>query len=133
MFGIAAFGPDLLTFFANDRRGARILTEGQNAVCGNFGIAQHHQRDHAVIFRSGGVIENRRYLREVSRTQHEIDRLKRFLCEKGQCFGLHDQHLFALKFSYADMVAGNFFILRLIRSGGVDVLVKKGCLGHGFR
>lgn len=133
MFGIAAFGPDLLTFFADDCCCARILTEGQNPMRGNLGIAQHHQSNHAIIFRGGGIIENRRNLRQVSGTQHEIDRLERFLREKCQRLRLHDENLFALKCRHTDMVAGNFFILRLIRAGGVDVLVKKRCLGHGVR
>ena len=129
-FGIIAAGPDLLAFFAHDGGGAGVLAERQNAMGGDLGIAQHHQRDHAVIFRGCRVIENRGNLREVRGPKREIDRAECLICQQGQGLGLDAQNGLSVKFGDRDMIGAQQFILCGIGTSGVDVLVEKRRIGH---
>lgn len=129
-FGIIAAGPDLLAFFAHDGGGAGVLAERQNAVGGDLGIAQHHQRDHAVIFRGRRVIKDRGNLRKVRGPKREIDRAECLICQQGQGLGLDAQNGLSMKFGDRDMIGAQQFILCGIGTSGVDVLVEKRRIGH---
>ena len=129
-FRIVTTGPDLLAFFADDDGGAGVLTERQDPVGGDLRILEHHQRDHAVVVRRSGVVENRGHLREMRRAQHEIDRLDRLRGQQREPLRRDSQHRLTFELGHRNVLGTQAFILGGIRPQGKRGLVEKCFVGH---
>ena len=68
-----AAGPDALALLTENNRRAGILTEWQHSVRRHFRIAQHGQRNGAVVLSRLRIVENRSHLLQVLRAQFERD------------------------------------------------------------
>ncbi len=81
---IASAGPDALTFFTHDDRGAGVLTGGQNAFGGDIGVAQELQGDVFVVFAGFRVVQDIRHLLLMRRAKHKGGVVEGMLRQKGQ-------------------------------------------------
>ena len=58
LLGVVASGVDALPLFAVHDGGAGILAEGELALSGDFGVAQHCERHELIVIRCLGVVQN---------------------------------------------------------------------------
>ena len=130
--GIVASRPNLLAFFADDRSGASVLAEGQDAMSGDLGVAEEHQGDHAVVLGGGGVIENGGNLGEMLGAEAEIDGLEGFVSKQFEALGGDFEDGISFEFSSADKIGRDFFVFGRIGTGGEDVLVVERRSGHAL-
>lgn len=69
----------------------------EESARGDLRVFQQHQRDHAVVVRSFGIIKNGRDLCEVTAAKLEIDCFDRFRRQQAQCLGIDFQNFLPLK------------------------------------
>jgi hypothetical protein len=129
--GIVTAGPNLLPLLANDRGRSGVLAEWQDAVRGNLGIAQHHERHHPVVLGGIGVVKNRRHLRQVRRPQGEVDRLESLVRQVGQTFRGDLHHFPALEIRGGDIVRGEKFVFGNVFGEWKRILVDERFFRHG--
>ena len=128
-FGVVATGPDLLALLGGDLRGAGVLTERQHALRGDLGVAQHRERDGAVVVAGFLVGEDRGDLLEVLGAQIEVDVVQRLVGEQGQALGRDLEDRLAVELGDGDVLLGEQAILRGIGAQRKGILVMEG-RGH---
>ena len=122
-----------MAFLADDRRSAGVLAKGQDAVRGDLGVFQKHERDHAIVFRGFGVIEDRGDLCEMVGAQREVDRFDCLGGKQRECLGRDFENRLAFEFRDRDMLGGNAFVFRRVGRERKGFLIEKRFLWHGLR
>ena len=128
-FGVIAAGPDLLALLGGDLRGAGVLAERQHALRGDLGVAQHRERDGAVVVAGFLVGQDRGHLLEVLGAEIEIDVVQRLVGEEGQALGRDLEDRLAVELGDGDVLLGQQAILSGIVAQRKGILVMEG-RGH---
>ena len=130
--GVVDAGPDLLALLGDDGGGAGVLAEGQQALRGDFGVAQHGEGDAAVVGRGLGVGEDGGDLLEVRGAEHEGAVLHRLVGEDLEGLGFDDQHVLVAELLDLHEVGGrvDFAVLGRVGPEGEHFLVFEGGSAH---
>ena len=109
-FGIVKAGPHLLALVGNADGRTGVLTERENALCGNAGVPEHGERDKLVVVRSFRVLQNLCDLRRVGRAQAEFHFFKGGLGESGERLGGDLQNLLAFEFGDGNAIFTEIYV-----------------------
>jgi len=131
VFGVVGARPDLLAFLGDDRGRAGVLTEGEDALRGDLGVAQHREGDVAVVRRRAGVVEDGGDLLEVFCPQQERTIAQGLGRQVGQCLGVDLEDLPAGQHRRGEIVRGQQAIGSFVRAERERFLVAKGRDRHG--
>lgn len=96
-FRVVRAGPDLLSFFREDRAGAGVLTHRQNSLRRDFGVLEEGEGDVPIVRARLRIFEDRGDLLEVLRPQHECAVVKGVLRQISQGLGRDLQDVASLE------------------------------------
>ena len=97
---------------------------------GDLRVLQQHQRDHAVVLRGFGVIEDGGDLREVAGAEGEIDRPDRLGGEESERLGIDFQDFLSAEMDDLHASLTDALVFRFVRAQGERILVVKFLLAH---
>ncbi len=129
LFVIAAC-PYLLAFVGGTYRCAGVLTEGEHALGGNLGIAEHGESHKLVVLRRFGVMENLGHHLVMLAAQHERAVVGTYIGQKGKGLGGDHKHLVAVPVLGFHALFGEELILGGVSSEREHFLIMKGFCCH---
>ena len=104
VFFVVGVRPDALAFFADNRGSARVLTERESSLCGDFRVAQEGQGYALVVVGGFGVFEDCGDFRQVRGAQQERYVAHGVAREQLEGFGRNLENLATLEFGGRNVV-----------------------------
>ncbi len=121
-----------MSLLPQDDGRAGILTKRQHAGAGHIGVLEHGQRDHAIVVRRLGVVQDSSHLLQVRRAQEEIDVVKRLRGQQRECLRFHAQHVMTFPGFHRDVFFRQQSVLSVVRSKFKQFLVVERNGWHGI-